>query len=470
MTMKKNYVLLLLLCVWQINAQVFDVATIQNNGDPDKHINLVIMGDGYTATQQDDFLNTANSISNYLFSISPWAQYKNYFNVYAIKVIANESGVKHANTSSDCSSYFTEVSNPTNYFGTRFDGFGIHRLTIAPNTTRITNVLAANFPNYDQVFIVGNSPQYGGSGGAYAVFTANTASSEIAAHEMGHSFAGLADEYYAGDQYFAEKINMTQESDETLIKWKNWLEAPNSVGIVPYCCGGNSDLWFKPNSGSCKMEQLNLPYCSVCKEGIVEKIHSLVNTILSFTPANATAIEASQTPIDFQLTELLRPIPNTLHIKWQFDTTISDTNSETFQLNPTALTDGLHILTASVVDETPLIRVDNHATVHISTVTWSINKSNLGVQTNTTTNKIAYTLYPNPTSEVLHLAFDLEQPATVAIDIVSLDGKIVQQFAEKKMVSGKFEENLAIENIAVGSYIAVVKINGAAYNQTFVKN
>ncbi|WP_298224383.1 M64 family metallopeptidase [Flavobacterium sp.] len=468
--MKKNYVLLLLLCVWQINAQVFDVATIQNNGDPDKHINLVIMGDGYTATQQDDFLNTANSISNYLFSISPWAQYKNYFNVYAIKVIANESGVKHANTSSDCSSYFTEVSNPTNYFGTRFDGFGIHRLTIAPNTTRITNVLAANFPNYDQVFIVGNSPQYGGSGGAYAVFTANTASSEIAAHEMGHSFAGLADEYYAGDQYFAEKINMTQESDETLIKWKNWLEAPNSVGIVPYCCGGNSDLWFKPNSGSCKMEQLNLPYCSVCKEGIVEKIHSLVNTILSFTPANATAIEASQTPIDFQLTELLRPIPNTLHIKWQFDTTISDTNSETFQLNPTALTDGLHILTASVVDETPLIRVDNHATVHISTVTWSINKSNLGVQTNTTTNKIAYTLYPNPTSEVLHLAFDLEQPATVAIDIVSLDGKIVQQFAEKKMVSGKFEENLAIENIAVGSYIAVVKINGAAYNQTFVKN
>jgi len=72
------------------------------------------------------------------------------------------------------------------------------------------------------------------------------------------------------------------------------------------------------------------------------------------------------------------------------------------------------------------------------------------VQTNTTTNKIAYTLYPNPTSEVLHLAFDLEQPATLSVDIVNLEGKIVQQFAEKKMVSGKFEENLAIENLAVG--------------------
>ncbi|WP_309642148.1 M64 family metallopeptidase [Flavobacterium sp.] len=283
--MKKKYTLLLFFMLgWQIiNAQVFDVATIQSSGDPNKFINLVIMGDGYTDTEQDAFLDTASNISNYLFSISPWSQYKNYFNVYAIKVISPESGVKHANTASDCSGYFTAISNPTNYFGTRYDGYGIHRLTIVTNTTRITNVLAANFPNYDQVFIVGNSPEYGGSGGAYAVFSANAASNEIAAHEIGHSFAGLADEYYAGDQYFAEKINMTQQSDPLLIKWKNWV-GTNGIGIQNYCCGGNSNLWFKPTSNSCKMEQLNLPYCSVCKEGIIEKIHSLVNPIVSYTP------------------------------------------------------------------------------------------------------------------------------------------------------------------------------------------
>ena len=194
--MKKKYALLLLLFLGLTNyAQVFEVVPIQNSGDPNKYINLVIMGDGYTVDQQDDFLLTATNISNYLFTISPWSEYKNYVNVYAIKVIANESGVKHANTASDCDDYFTAVSNPINYFGTRFDGFGIHRLTIITNASRVANVLAANFPNYDQVFIVGNSTEYGGSGGTYAVFSANASSSEVAAHEIGHSFAGLADEY-----------------------------------------------------------------------------------------------------------------------------------------------------------------------------------------------------------------------------------------------------------------------------------
>lgn len=468
--MKKDYfILLLILFICHFSkAQIFDVEQIKSSGDPNKCLNLVIMGDGYTANQQDAFMTTATTISNYLFSISPWSEYKNYFNVYAIKVISTESGVKHANTASDCS--FTAVSNPVNYFGTKFDGFGIHRLTVVGNASRVANVLAANFPNYDQVFIVGNSPEYGGSGGAYAVFSAHAASSEIAAHEIGHSFAGLADEYYAGDQYFAEKINMTQESDETLIKWRNWLTPPNSVGIVSYCCGGNSSLWNKPTSNSCKMEQLNLPYCSVCKEGIIEKIHSLVNPILSYSPENTATINTSENLIDFQLTELMRPVPNTLHIKWQLDATISDTNSENFQVNPTTLTQGIHTLTASVFDEATLLRVDNHATVHVSTVTWTINKSNLGIQTNAISTKIAYTLYPNPTNDFLNLAFDLDQPANISIDIVTLDGKIVQQLAEKKMASGKFEENLAIENLALATYIAVVKINGVAYNQTFVKN
>ncbi len=467
--MKKNYFLLFLVLFISnfSKAQVFDVEVIRNSGDPNKCINLVIMGDGYTEIQQDAFMVTATNISNYLFSISPWSEYKNYFNVYAIKVISLESGVKHANTASDCA--FTEVSNPANYFSTRFDGYGIHRLTIAANGGRISSVLAANFPNYDQVFIVGNSPEYGGSGGTYAVFSAHAASSEIAAHEIGHSFAGLADEYYAGDQYFAEKINMTQQSDPLLIKWKNWVGTGN-VGIHNYCCGGNANLWNRPSINSCKMEQLNLPYCSVCKEGIIEKIHSLVNPILSYTPENTGTINTAENLIDFQLTELMRPVPYTLHIKWQLDAAISDTNNETFQIDPTTLTEGIHSLTASVIDETALLRVDNHATVHINTVTWTINKSNLGIQTHAMNTKIAYTLYPNPTNDFLHLAFDLDQPATVSIDIVNLDGKIVQQLEAKKTASGKFEENLALENLASATYIAVVKINGVAYNQTFVKN
>lgn len=471
--MKKIYTLIVLLLCGMSFAQapVFEVAEIQHRGDSEKFINLVIMGDGYTAAEQDTFLATASDISNYLFSISPWAEYKDYFNVYAIKVIAGESGVKHANTALDCTDFggFTEVSNPINYFGTRFDGYGIHRLTIVTNNSRVVNVLNANFPNYDQVFIVGNSPHYGGSGGAYAVFSANVASNEIAAHEIGHSFAGLADEYYAGDQYFAEKANMTQQSDPTLIKWKNWITDTGDIEIIPYGTGGEAATWFKPTNFSCKMEQLNSPYCSVCKEGIIEKIHSLVNTIVAFTPDNSTTINTSSTPINFELTELMKPIPNTLHIKWQLDTTVSDTNNQNFQIDPVTLTNGLHTLTASVVDESPLVRTDNHATVHISTVTWSINKTNLGIHTNATTSKAGLRLYPNPSGNLITFNFDLEKPSTIAIDIVTMDGKTVLQSQPKQTNSGQFEETLSIENLAAGTYIAVMKMDGIPYTKSFVK-
>ncbi len=466
--MKNCYFLLILLLSISLQAQTFEVVPILDNGNPDKHLNLVIMGDGYTDVEQDAFVNTAQNISNYLFSISPWSAYKNYFNVFAIKVISTQSGVKHANTASDCSGYFTEVSNPTNYFGTKFDGFGIHRLTIVTSNVKVANVLSANFPNYDLVFIVGNSNQYGGSGGSYAVFTADEASSEIAAHEIGHTFGRLADEYYAGDQYFQEKVNMTQQTDPNLVKWKNWLTEETNIGIDPYCCGGNSSLWFKPVSGECKMEQLNLPYCDVCKEGIVERIHTLVNPIETYAPDNATVLNVNTEPIEFALTSLIRPIPNTLEVQWQLDGNMV-TTAENYSLNPTDLSDGNHVLSVGVTDNTSLVRTDNHATVHINTVTWNLLKSNLGLQSEAHENSIALKMYPNPVTEMIHLQLDLQVSAKVSIDLTDVTGKIVRQISEQTASAGVSEISIDINGLTAGVYVAQLKIDGAAYPQKIVK-
>lgn len=461
-------ILFLLLLGWTASAQTFEVVTILDNGNPDKHLNLVIMGDGYTQTEQDAFISTAQNITQYLFSIAPWSQYKNYFNVFAIKVVSVQSGMKHANTASDCADYFTQVSNPTNYFGTKFDGYGVHRLTIVTSNVRVANVLSANFPNYDLVFIVGNSDQYGGSGGSYAVFTANQASSEIAAHEIGHTFGKLADEYYAGDQYFQEKINMTQQSDPNLIKWKNWLTEETNIGIEPYCCGGNSALWYKPVSGQCKMEQLNLPYCDVCQEGIVERIHALVNPIESYTPGNATVLQVNADPVDFALTSLIRPIPDTLQVQWQLDGNSVSTN-ENYTLNPEALSDGNHLLTATVTDPTLLVRTDNHAAVHFNTVTWNLSKSNLGIHTQAHENSIALKIYPNPVADVLKLQLDLLASAKVAVDLTDVTGKIVRQISEQTASAGISEISIDMNGLNAGVYVAVLKIDGASYPQKVVK-
>src|SRR6185295_12041012 len=100
--MKKILLLSAILVTWtSIHAQVFKVDTLQMNGDEDKYINFVIVGDGYTANEQSKFVTDANTLTNYLFSQHPWSNYRSYFNVFAIEVISSESGVKHPKTATD---------------------------------------------------------------------------------------------------------------------------------------------------------------------------------------------------------------------------------------------------------------------------------------------------------------------------------------------------------------------------------
>jgi hypothetical protein len=68
----------------------FLVEKIQNNGNDDNRMVWVIMGDGYTSPQLDDFHQNVDNIIDKIFSTSPWSGYKNFINVYRIDVISNE--------------------------------------------------------------------------------------------------------------------------------------------------------------------------------------------------------------------------------------------------------------------------------------------------------------------------------------------------------------------------------------------
>jgi hypothetical protein len=93
---------------------------------------------------------------------------------------------------------------------------------------------------------------------------------EILLHEIGHSFANLADEYWAGDVYAGEYANMTSNSDENTITWKDFLGI-NDVGIYPY---EESPSWYRPHQ-NCKMRYLGSEFCEVCKNEIEQKILTL---------------------------------------------------------------------------------------------------------------------------------------------------------------------------------------------------
>ncbi|PZU83105.1 MAG: peptidase M64 domain-containing protein, partial [Chryseobacterium sp.] len=142
--MKYFYFLLILISGFS-EAQIFDLVPLVENGPKDKRINLVILGDGYTASEQSAFMEDATFVSDYLLNKQPYSNYKNYFNVYALKVISPQSGVKHPATATDVTEPVIPVSNPTNYFNTSYDTSGTHRC-IYGNTNKVTQTLAANIP------------------------------------------------------------------------------------------------------------------------------------------------------------------------------------------------------------------------------------------------------------------------------------------------------------------------------------
>lgn len=457
-------ILLVVLC--NSSAQVFKVDTLQYKGDINKYINIVIMGDGYTTAQQNKFIADATNLSNNLFLQAPWSNYLNYFNVFAIRVVSAQSGITHPGTATDVSEPAFPVAAVNTYFNCTFDYFGIHRLVVPQNISKIANVLATNFPNYDQVLIIANSPHYGGSGGSYPASTVDASSNEITAHEIGHSFANLADEYYAGNTFAAEKPNMTRQTNPALVKWTNWL-GHNGIGIYQYSGGGQSALWYKPHN-NCKMQYLGSPFCAVCKQAIVESIHSLVNPLVNYTPTN-TNITSSNQYLDFKLTELIKPIPNTLNIIWKLDVSTIGYNVNSVKIDPNTLSIGTHSLVVSVTDTTDLLRVDKHSTIHFSTIKWTINKLTTGVELTSSANKISYSVYPNPTTNFLKLEFQLEKKSKVSIQLISLDGKIIQQVENKTMSGGKYSNTLSLAHLSVGSYSLVFKIDNTVHTQTIIK-
>lgn len=459
---------LFLMITCHSQAQVFNVDTLLFNGNTNKYINLVILGDGYTASEQQDFITDATKIRDYLFTKAPWKNYFNYFNVFGIEVVSQESGVSHPGTATDVTEPVFPVSAVNNYFNTSFDCANIHRLIVAQNTNKIYSVLADNVPNYDIVVVLGNSPQYGGSGGAIATISADSQSSETFLHELGHSFAHLADEYYAGDQYFSQgHPNMTNNTDPNTIKWKNWYGTTN-IGIYPYGSSGMASSWFKPSTNTCKMEILGVPYCNVCKEAIVESIHNDVNPIVTYTPTSLTINSAAQN-LNFKLTKLMLPIPNTLKITWKLDNTTIKKNEDSVQIDQQTLSPGQHTLVAVVTDTTAMVRVDNHASIHSSSVTWTINAQTNGIAIQSQKDKISYVAFPNPTTDDLTINLTLSKISPVSLWLVDMGGKKIKEIIKNEKMNGKVTKHTTISTLKKGVYTLIFKVNGIRYTKKIVK-
>ncbi|MBH8557510.1 M64 family metallopeptidase [Hymenobacter negativus] len=457
---------LLLLCAalaTPSRAQTFPVDTLVKTGPLAKRINLVFISDGYQASEMALFRTRATAVINSLFAQSPFLEYRPYFNVFAIEVPSAQSGSTHPRTAADCGT--TAAFSASTYFNSTFDYGGIHRLLVPQANAAVGTVLANNFPRYDQVFVLVNSTEYGGSGGALATASANTSATEIMVHEIGHSMAALADEYWAGSQYAREAFNMTQTTNPTTVRWAPWV-GTNSIGIYPY---STDPSWQKPHQ-NCKMQFLGVPFCAVCREAFVEKFHTLVSPLQAYSPATL-AINAPTQNLSFALT-LLPPTPNTLRVTWTRDGTVFARNTATATATLAQLPVGTHVVRATVVDTTALTRRATHLTQHTYTVDWTINRTNTGVSMASTTAEYEVETYPNPVGEVLNLSYTLPRPAPVAFTVLDAAGRVVKTIRYGRQAPGRYQYALRPEELnlrAAGIYTLLINVDGIVLNRQLVK-
>lgn len=193
------------------------------NGDPHVKIDVAILGEGYTEEELSKFRSDLEKFTNIFFSYEPYKSYKNRFNIYGVFKASMESG-----TDEPRANIFKKT-----LLNTSFNSLGSERYLMTEDNKTLRDV-AANVP-YDDLYIMVNHKRYGGGGiyNLYCAFTSdNQWSSYLFTHEFGHSFAGLADEYYTSDvaynDFFKSTVepvepNITALIDPENIKWKNLL-------------------------------------------------------------------------------------------------------------------------------------------------------------------------------------------------------------------------------------------------------
>jgi hypothetical protein len=279
--------------------------TVINNGPNSNRVNMVFLGDGYTAAQ----INTAYpahivSMTNHMFNPppanltrDPYPRYKNYFNVHRVNVISNESGADVAPEN-----IFRDTALDAQYF---FDGATERLLYI--NDAKANSALTAGLADAgfaaDIRLLTVNDTRYGGGGGTYAVYAGgNGSATEVALHELGHSFNGLADEYggftlpYGGAE--PAEINVTKNS--TGAKWSHWLGYNQpGIGVIGAYEGAryyDSGL-FRPSQNS-KMRSLDRPFDAISREKIVLDIYDLVDPLDGFLNNTLPLVDPPQLTVD----------------------------------------------------------------------------------------------------------------------------------------------------------------------------
>jgi hypothetical protein len=372
-------------------------ATVTKAATPANRVDVLIVGEGYTAAQRARFDADVTSFEQKFFAVSPYREYRNFITVSRLFAASPQSGADHPRYRADCAGggpaccSDTDARNdPTagTLVNTAFDGTyctaNIHRLLTVDHGKVLAAAAAA--PEWDYIFVLVNDTVYGGSGGGFSVSSTGAGSDSIVVHEYAHSFTQLADEYdtpYPGypscsdlDVVGAQtcEANVTDDTRRHRIKWRHFVDAQTplptplgtaGVGLFEGARYQSSGI-FRPRGSDCLMRTIAPTFCPVCTESYVLRLYnggwgapsagiSLIEPG-SEVPATGTTIDLATSGERVLRAELLRP-EHALEVFWRVNgKRVEGIDVPQLNLDSLSLQPGLNRIELRVVDPNAAVR------------------------------------------------------------------------------------------------------------------
>lgn len=251
---------------------------LHQSGEPSKCIDVAILAEGYTSEEMETFYQDANIACESILTHEPFRSMKDKFNFIAVASPSADSGVSVPR--------LNDWKHTA--FNSHFSTFYSDRYLTTSHVKAIHDALAG-IP-YEHIIILANTEEYGG-GGIYNSYTLTTAHHPlfrpVVVHEFGHSFGGLADEYFYENDLMTDTYPLDIEPWEQNIttridfasKWQDMLQAntpiptPTSAAkkyqVGAFEGGGYSAKGVYRPSDDCRMRTNEYPeFCSVCRRAL----------------------------------------------------------------------------------------------------------------------------------------------------------------------------------------------------------
>ena len=207
----------------EVKSNQVKVYNADSNGDPHNRVDVVLLGEGYTQDEKNKFEKDLKYFTDVFLEMEPYKSNASKFNLYGVYKPSEDNGIDEP----------TANLFQNTVLSCTFNSMGSERYVLTENNKAVRD-LAAYVP-YDAIYIMVNHARYGG-GGIYNFFCTFTTDNQfkdyLFLHEFGHSFSGLADEYYTSDVQYNDfypleieplEPNVTALLNPPSVKWSEFL-------------------------------------------------------------------------------------------------------------------------------------------------------------------------------------------------------------------------------------------------------